>query len=193
MTTPAVSLQGLTKVFGGTNTPEPPKYDGTDLWPVAPELLADAADAESSTIVFPDSTVTGQLYDSGEGQTFVFTLPMHLGDKDTTLKLVLHAARVQMELADDRKSATKGVIAGVLDTEEFIAQVNKIGWLADMCGDDTFNMIVGSIRQASDIMVSGTQDSSAICNGISLGVNFEMKEVQIGEVAPPAPAGEACQ
>lgn len=181
-----------TKVFGGTELAEAPAYDGTDEWPVAPELLADTSEPESSTVVFANSSVTGQLFDSGKGQTFIFSLPMVLDGNEISLKLTVHAAQVQMELDEDRKGATKGTISGVLDTEEFVAQVKKIGWLANMCGDGTFDTIITQIRQASDILVDGTQDPAQTCNGISLGVNFEMKEVLIGEVAAPTDPGQAC-
>jgi hypothetical protein len=38
-----------------------------------------------------------------------------------------------MTLSEDRKSATGGVIGGVLNTEEFIDQVKKVGWMGDLC------------------------------------------------------------
>jgi hypothetical protein len=41
-------------------------------------------------------------------------------------------------------------------------------------------------------MSDGTQDTSKVCDGISIGVGFEMKEVQIGEVGPPTTPGDIC-
>jgi hypothetical protein len=181
-----------TKVFGGGKLGYPPEFDGTDAWPVAPELLADTSDPESSTITFANSTVTGASFDSGKNQTFIFTLPMFFDGKATTIKLALYAAQVQMELSADRKSATGGVIAGVLDTEEFVDQAKRIGWLAGMCGETIFDNVLAQVRQASDILIDGTQDPTKMCNGISIGIHFEMKEVQIGDVGPVAPKGEAC-
>lgn len=180
-----------TKVFGGGNLDHVPAFDGTDAWLVAPELLANPSDPESSTIAFANSSVVGSSFDSGKDQTFIFTLPMYFNDKATTIKLALNAAQVKMELSEDRKSATGGVISGVLDTEDFVDQVKRIGWLADLCGD-ALDTVVTQVRQSSDILADGTQDPAKMCNGISIGIHFEMKEVLIGDVGPAAPKGEAC-
>lgn len=182
-----------TKLFGATTLDFIPKFDGTDKWPIAPELLSDLSDPESSTVIFPKSSVKGDQFDSGKNNTFILTVPLKSGSATTSLKLTLHAARTTMTLAADRKSATDGVIAGVLDTEELVAEVKKIGLLLDLCDTDVFNDILTTVRQASDILVDGTQDPEQTCNGISLGLQFKMQEALIGDVAPPTPAGPACR
>src|SRR5262249_32682706 len=108
--------QLTTKVFGGTTLGTTPKYDGTDVWPVAPELLSDPADPESSTIVFQKSSVKSSVFDSGKNQIFIFTIPWAYNGNVTTLKMTLYAAHVTMTLSADRKSSTAGTIAGVLNT-----------------------------------------------------------------------------
>jgi hypothetical protein len=180
------------KVFGGTNLGAMPKYDGTDAWPVAPEILGDPLDPESSTLVFANSSVTGQLFDSAEGQTFILAIPLDLNGKLGTLKLTLYSAQMTMTLSEDRKSATGGVIGGVLNTEEFIDQVKKIAWMGDLCDNPLYAGIETDVRRASDILSDGTQDPTKECDGISIGVQFEMKEVQLGPVGPPADMGNAC-
>jgi len=50
-------------------------------------------------------------------------------------------------------------------------------------------MVNGAV---SDIMTDGSQDPTKECDGISFGIQLEMKEVQIGEVGPPADPGGAC-
>ena len=55
------------------------------------------------------------------------------------------------------------------------------------------NTFDAQIRQASDIMVDGTQDPAKTCNGISIGLGFEMSELQFGNVANPvAPTPHIC-
>ncbi len=184
--------QLTTKVFGGSFLGYAPKYDGTDMWPVAPEILADPQDPESSTLVFENSSVIGTTFDSGKGETFVLTIPMDYNGNHATIKLTLYAAQVIMTLSADRKSATGGVIGGVLNTEEFIDQVKKVGWMADFCGDPVFDGILTDVRRVSDIMTDGTQDPTKECDGISFGIQFEMKEVQLGDVGIPADVGMAC-
>jgi hypothetical protein len=191
---PTGDATGLTtKLFGGTELPGMmPKYDGTDVWPVAPELLADPMDPDSSTITFPNSSVTGNKFDSGEDVTVIFTIPMAYQGNLTTIKLTLYGARLTMTLSEDRKSATGGVIGGALNTEEFIDQIKKIGWAYNLCQDLLFNAAQLQVRQASDIMADGSQDPMQTCDGISFGVTFEMKEVQLGDVGPAATMGGSC-
>lgn len=188
---PTGDAQIISKVFGGTALGSTPAYNGTDVWPVAPELLSDLQDPESSTLVFEQSSVIGNTFDSGPNEEFILSIPLEDDAGEQTLKLSLHAARLILTLSEDRKSA-KGVLAGVLNTEEAIDQVKKIAWIADICEDKAFLNAIDLIRQMSDIMTDGTQDPSATCDGISFGVEIEMAEIQIGEVGPAAPPVMAC-
>jgi hypothetical protein len=181
-----------TKLFGGTPLGMAPLFDGTDKWPVAPELLSDAMDPNSSTVVFGKSSVTGTAFDSGKNETFILTVPLKTMTETTSIKLTLYGAQIKMILSDDRKSATAGMIGGVLNTEEFVAEVKKVGALLDLCDSPVFANLITQVRQASDIMTDGTQDPMKTCDGISMGLGFEMKEVQLGDVGPPTPVGAAC-
>lgn len=183
--------QFVTKVFGGTPLGMMPMWDGMDKWPVGPELLSDPMDPQSSTIIFDKSSITGEMFDSGKGVTFILTVPVFTQTNKTSLKLTLHSAQMTMTLAADRKSAT-GMIGGVLNTEEFVAEVKKVGALLGLCGQGLFEGLLTQARQASDIMTDGTQDPAKTCDGISMGLGFEMSEAQIGEVGPPLEVGMAC-
>lgn len=182
----------LSKVFAGTDLGMTPLYDGTDKWPVAPEILSDPMDPESSTLIFENSTVNGSTYDSGKQETFVLVIPIDFSGDTTLLKLTLHSAQLVMTLSDDRKSATGGVLSGVLNTEEVIDQMRKVGYIAGVCNDASFQGALDYIRRSSDIMADGTQDPTMTCDGISFGVAFDMSEVQIGDVGPASPPGMVC-
>lgn len=181
----------VTKVFGGTALGSTPKWDGTDVWPVSPDLLSDPMDPLSSTVVFPKASVTGTEFDSGKDQIFILTVPLNTMAGNTSIKLTLHSARVTMFLSEDRKSATGGIIGGVLNTEELVAEVKKIGALLNLCGA-AFDNIIEQVRQASDIMTDGTQDPAQTCDGITIGLNFNMKPAQLGGVGPKAEVGMSC-
>lgn len=181
-----------TKLFGGTTLGAVPKFDGTDKWPVAPELLSNPMDPESSSLIFDKSSVTGTMFDSGKDKTFILTVPIKTQSNSTSIKLTLYAAQVTMTLAEDRKSAKSGMISGVLNTEEFVAEVKKIGALLGLCEGQVFTNLITKVRQASDIMTDGSQDPNKTCDGISMGLGFEMKEVQLGEVGPVSPVGASC-
>lgn len=181
-----------TKLFGGTTLGSKPKLDGTDKWPVEPELLADPKDPTSSTIIFDKSSVTGDVYDSGKNVTIILTVPLATATSSTSLKLTLYSGQMIMTLSPDRKSATNGMIGGVLNTEELVTEVKKVGALLGFCDNALLGNLVLQVRQASDIMSDGTQDPTKTCDGVTMGLGFEMKEAQLGDVGPSTPPGKTC-
>lgn len=183
--------QFTTKLFGGTPLPADPKFDGTDKWPVAPELLSNKLDPDSSTVIFDKCSVKGDIFDAGPNASFVLTVPIKTMTSSTSIKLTLYNAKITMKYGPDRKSATGGVVGGVLNTEDFVAEVNKVGKLLNLCGPVLDNLIL-QVRQASDIMTDGTQDPTKTCDGITMGLGFNMKQVQLGDVGPEQPVGATC-
>lgn len=175
-----------TRLYGGTDLGMPPSFDGKDCWPVAPELLKDTKDITSSTLVFDKSAITGDKWSSGPASVLTLTIPI----ATTTIKLTIHKASMALDFAADRQSATGGVIGGVLDTEELVAEVKKaIFALQGNAGCQllkTFG-VEASMRQSSDILNDGSQNAASTCNGISIGFGFTMKPVQLGGVGPATP------
>lgn len=181
-----------TKFFGATPLGSMPKFDGTDKWPVEPELLTNPKDPESSSIVFPASSVKGNTFDTGKNQTMVLTIPVNSPNGTTSIKLTLYAAELTMTLSADRKSATGGMIGGVLNTQEFAAEIQKVAYLYNLCGSSLIGGLITQVEQASDILADGTQDTTKTCDGISIGFTFEMSQAQIGIVGPAQTAGMTC-
>lgn len=186
--------QFTTKLLSGTTLGMPPKFDGSDVWPIEPGLLMDPVDPESASVLFTTSSIKGTTYDAGSNVQFIISVPVRTATSSTSIKLTLYSARIKMELNADRKSgATSGMIGGVLNTEEFIAEIQKVGFLMGLCGNPLFDGIVTKIRQSSDILIDGTQDPAKTCDGISMGLGFDMSGAQIGDVGPANPQGMACQ
>ena len=65
--------------------------------------------------------------------------------------------RDAVRLLDDGKTATEGMLSGVLATEELVGAVAKMAQALspDLCSGSTIEGIKDSIRQASDIMKDG--------------------------------------
>ena len=62
-----------------------------------------------------------------------------------------------------------------------------------LCDGTTFDSIANQIRVASDILADGSNASGTTCDGISIGLGFDMVEVQLGAVAPAvAPTPDPC-
>ncbi|MCA9643092.1 MAG: hypothetical protein KC492_20480, partial [Myxococcales bacterium] len=108
-----------------------------------------------------------------------------------TLNLVITNAVITANISD-QSNVTGGIIAGVLDTDGLIDELRKVAGAVDpsLCSGSTFDSIATQIRAASDIMKDGTNGPGATCNGISIGLGFDAKPVQLGPVADPSMPGE---
>jgi hypothetical protein len=178
----------LTKLYAGAKLDAAPTWDGTDEWPIVPELLSDPTDPASAKVQFPKSYLTDNTWVSGgEG-----TVKLSISVSGYALALNINKAIISAKLAADHKSATDGIIAGVLDTEELIAELKKVAGSFDagLCDGSVFDGIANQLRGASDILKDGSQDPNETCDGISIGLGFEATEVKLGPVAPATVPGE---
>jgi hypothetical protein len=168
-----------------------PKFDGSDTWPVSPELLTDPMDPTSSKIMFKEAYIAGNTWVSGTKGT----VSLQLSISGFTVSLDIQNAFVTVDL--NGKTGTNGTIAGVLDTEQLVSQISKVAAAFDtsFCDPEspTLVSILNQLRQASDIMRDGTQDPSKECDGISIGLGFDTAAVTLGPVAKPGdPPPDPC-
>lgn len=174
------------KLYGGATLGAAPTWDGSDAWPVVPELLEDAQDVESARIVFPTSYVVDDTWVSGPESQVTFKLNLTISE--TTIGLTIRNVRIAMDLAPDHKSAVKGTIAGVLETAVLVEELRSVIGAVQpgVCEGSGLETILDQVRRASDIIKDGSQDPSQDCDAISIGIGFTAKEVQLGEIAAPA-------
>ncbi len=170
-----------------------PAWDGTDEWPVVPELLNNG-DINNPKVQFASSYVVKNP--SSGARTWVSggqgNITLNLSVGGFTLGLTIASALVSTELTADNAGGTNGTIAGILDTEQLIAELAKVAGSFDptLCPpSSTFESIAQQIRQASDIMSDGSQDPTKTCNGISIGLGFDMDAIKLGKVADPSMPG----
>ncbi|MFO0613746.1 MAG: hypothetical protein U0414_14225 [Polyangiaceae bacterium] len=159
-------------------------------WPIAPEPLAGST-PETSVMTFQSASLTGNALLAKGGVLLVSLgiLPDSMAN-GAMLHLKLHAASVRATLSQDHTTIQQGILSGVLDTEEFAAEANRVmgAWSKDLCGTMVTQSVLTQIRQASDIMTDGTQNPSVTCDGISIGLGFDGAVTTLGAVAPPTPS-----
>jgi hypothetical protein len=186
-------------LYIGSNLGAVPKWDGSDKRPVRCEWLATCLGAGTppppanpSKFISLNSYVASGTWVSGDRADLPVLLDIGFG---YPLVVTLHHAVMAARLGHEvpvAKTATAGIISGVLDTEEFIGELHKVGGKLStaLCDGPTWENIAQQIRATSDIMKDGTLYSGAFCNGISVGIGFEMKAVQLGgalNAQPPEP------
>ena len=175
------------KLFLGGSLGFPPKFDGSDVWPIDASSLLNQADPTSAKCAFSTTNIT-----KGE----IFALPpsemnLVLGFSNLPLTLPIKQARLAFTLSPDQKTATGGRLGGVIETSAMVAAISKLAAQFDTSFCDpnspTLQSILAQIAQASDILADGTQDPSKSCNAISIGIGFTMRAAQLGAVVPPPP------
>ena len=174
------------RFYRGAPLGRPPSFDGTDAWPVATSSLSDPTDALSSNAPFSKSFVVDDTWVSGLG-----ALTIHFPLAGQRLVLPIEHAVVTMRLTPDRSAATNGVISGILDPAALAAQVPHFAGLGSKkyCTGSVPDSIENEIRQASDILRDGSAGTRAeTCTGISIGLGFEARRVELGEPRPEPPA-----
>jgi hypothetical protein len=183
-----------TKLYGGSALGSVPKFDGTDKWPVIPELLATDGDITSAKVQFPQAYLVNNTWVSqpkdADG-TFKGEVALSLSVSGFTLALTISSAVLTMDLSADHKSASNGIIAGVLPTDVLTKELRKVAGSFDaaLCKGNTVDSLIAQIEQASDIMADGSQDPSKECDGISIGLGFDGAVVQLGDIGPKATPG----
>ena len=81
--------------------------------------------------------------------------------------------QVVAPLADAGWSVQGGVLSGILPTEEAVSAVVTFATaMKPGIDSQTLTVFEDAVRQASDILVDGTQDPTKACDGISIGLGF---------------------
>ncbi len=170
-----------------------PAFDGTDLWPVAPELLDNPSDLDSTQVKFPSSYMSGNTWVSGTPGN----LDLSLSIQGFNLTLTITNAIVTMDVNPDRSGATNGTIAGVIEVEPLIESLRSIAgsFSESLCDGTTFDSLADSLRQGADILSTcssttpgSCQDPGQTCDAVSVGLGFEMKPIGWpSPVADPSP------
>jgi hypothetical protein len=167
--------------FGGV-----PTFTLADNWPVLASSLQDPSRPDTAKTRFSSAYVA-----SGTWVGYADAASFALLFNGIPIDLTIHHAVVTFDHTSPNKAAN-GTIAGVIDTEEFIAVLRAVaGRISDsLCNGSAFDSIATQIRQASDILKDGTNAPGVPCDGISIGLGFEGAEIgPLTRVAgdPPLP------
>jgi hypothetical protein len=180
-------------LYGGANKGSPALFNGTDVWPVTYESVTNG-NINAPRVTFPKSYVVNNVWVSGTKASIVLPLGLLGGDVQTRITRAI--VSMQLKGVGTNAIAVHGTIAGIINTEAFIAQLKKVAGSFDssLCSGATFDSIAQQIRAASDIMSDGSNgDPSKTCDAISVGIGFDGSGVSLGKVAAPAtPLPDPC-
>jgi len=182
-------------LYTGEPMSSPPVWDGDDVWPLACEGMTQCLVASTpqldqgnaSLLTFPATTISNGLWVSGSQIDMDLDLPI-MG-----FSLMMKVRHTSMKAHFDSGvppiGATFGVLSGVLDTEELITAFRTAAGTisTSLCSGATFDSIAMQLRASSDIMSDGTQQAGQLCNGISMGMGFDLEAARLGQVNDKRP------
>jgi hypothetical protein len=181
-----LSLQLFASGAYGNGTPA---FDSSTNWPVLSTSVIDGQTiASGSTTQFPVSYVSNGTFVSGPSSSPVV---IDFSLQGTGIPITIHDAIITFDHTD-HADAMNGTIAGVIDTQEFIAAFQKAaGQISvSLCGA-AFDGIAEQLEQAQDILKDGTNVPNVACDGISIGIGFNAKLIAnpttVVQAPPPSP------
>jgi hypothetical protein len=166
-----------------------PAWDGTDRWPVDRASLSGPGYEEGRlqlTGYARDGVFVGTALKGG-GAITVLTY------RGNPLRLPVTRLVISARISDDGRQLLDGTISGVMDTEAVIAAIHTFARAeVRTCFEECWDCVAQQIRQTSDILRDGTQDSARTCDGISIGLGFEASAIEIGPVVTVPPLPDSC-
>jgi len=127
------------------------------------------------TITIADAYINNGTFVNGSGGT---TVELSLFIQGVALTLKINKAIITFDHKPPNDIAN-GTIAGVIGTEELVSGIEKVaGRISEqLCGGSTLDTIKTTIRQASDILLDGSNREGVACDAISIGIGFSGKRI----------------
>lgn len=154
-----------------------PAWDGTDVRKVADTSVKNL-DLSQPLVGFPKGYIRGNVWVSGEGDAF--NLPFGLGG--TALVLPLQAGRLAIPLdATHTQSPEPALIVGAIPLVDLEAAMKPVAASAGLCpGNSLYDGLIAKMLTFPDLVIGAPnlQDTTKTCDGLSVGLGFELKPIQ---------------
>lgn len=169
------------------------KWDGTDVRKVLTDSLRER-DLEKPSAEFLGGYLRGNVWVSGEPELKTIALPL---SASTFAPLVLEAARISLVLDAAHKNGTKGVIAGALPVKTIDSLLAPVAKSSGFCPETSlYKSLLRSVQRFPDVVIGAPnlQNLAVECDGISLGLGFDVAPIQpVTElVDPPRSEPDPC-
>lgn len=169
-----------------------PAWDGTDVRKVTDDSVQNL-DIQQARVSFPKGYIRGNVWVSGEGTSF--NLPFGLGG--TSLVLPLQAGQFTLPLdAAHEKSPTPSVVAGAIALTDLEAAMKPVAASANLCpGNALYDGLIKTMLTFPDVVMGAPnlQDTTKTCDGLSVGLGFELAPIQpLTQIVPATTVPSKC-
>ena len=144
-TATSLDAQLLSVVHNGAR----PTWDGTDAWDIYMSSLIDGAVSKGARARFSSSSITAGAWSNG----IAGDVPLTLAFGGVSIDVLVHHAQVSFH-HDSAHHASGGIVAGVINTSEFLAALQPLFKQIGVC---SYTFVLNpQIEAASDILDDGT-------------------------------------
>lgn len=179
-----------TMVWPGAPLGKPPTGVATDCWSIPSDTVNDPMNLFSALTTYPSADVTAGLWTSGTPTA----LRLDIVTPGLGFQLPIEAARLQVQLDANLTGGSGGQLGGVVPVNALVeAFRDAVGAIdAQLCSSATFASIETQLRRAADSMADGTQNPNAVCDGVSIGLGFELTTAGVAQVVSPQNGVDPC-
>lgn len=166
------------------------KWDGTDVRKVLTDSVV-GGDLEKPFGDFPKGYIKDDVWVSGEPALHQLGLP---GSGSLSVALTLDSAVLTMQLAPDHKSGTRGLVVGAIPVGSIENLLRPLASESGFCpGTALYSSLLRTVQRFPDVSIGAPNllDTTKECDGISIGLGFDVANVQPAtELVPPDPPGK---
>lgn len=165
------------------------KWDGTDVRRILSDSVV-GGDLEKPVGNFARGYIRDHVWVSGEPEARQLVLPV---SSSLFVPLKLEAALFTLQLNADHRGGKRGVVAGAIpvgSVEQLLFPVASEGGICP--GTTLYDSLLRRVVAMPDVVIGAPnlQDTSKQCDGISIGLGFDVENIQsVTEVVPPTPSG----
>jgi hypothetical protein len=163
------------------------KWDGTDVRKVLSDSVVDR-DLNKPIADFSGGYVKDNVWVSGDPAVRQIVLPV---SDVLFVTMNLEAALFTLALDAGHKSATRGHLGGAIPMRSIEELLSPIATSSGFCkGTSLYNSLLRNVQRFPDVVIGAPnlQDTTQECDGMSIGLAFDVTTVQpVTEVVDPPP------
>ncbi|HQP34787.1 MAG TPA: hypothetical protein PLI95_06405 [Polyangiaceae bacterium] len=157
------------------------KWDGTDLWSIDSSSLGagDTAKFNDDSAYIKDGVLVAHLPDG---------VPFQFEGSGASLEMALNKSTLSMRIAEDRKTATEGVLGGVWGLQAALTSIGAFAESNGICPDDpSYATAIQMVTNAPDVRLDLVPKPDLSCNAISFALAFTAGAAKRGAIVEPPP------
>ncbi len=174
-------------------TAAPLKWDGTDERTILSDSVV-GGDLNKANTIFAGGYIANHVWISGDPGAVKLSLPL---TRDVFTTLNLQGSVFTLELEPTHTTGHNGVVAGAVPGSDIDSILRPVAAAAGFCpGTAIYDNVLKTGLRSPDVSLGAPkmQDVTKVCDGISVGVGFEVTPIKpVTKLAdPPPPRASKC-